>query len=157
MGDIVPTDHSYASEREHGPASAADRFASELGVRVLGVELGRARVELVAAARHCNDLGAVHGGALFSLADCALSLVSNARACEVAVAVTGAIHYLAPAGVGDRLVAEAVEQHRGARVGSYEIAIRCGERTIATALATTLVTGRRDGLGRAMPRGSRGE
>lgn len=139
---MTTTDRS-AAERATGPCSPADPFASGLGARLLDVEVGRARVELLAQERHCNDLGAVHGGVLFSLADVALSVASNARDGEVAVAITGSIHYLRPGRVGDRLVAEAVEQHRGGRLGSYEIAIRSGEETIATAIATTLLTGRR--------------
>ncbi|MFL5818168.1 MAG: PaaI family thioesterase [Conexibacter sp.] len=137
------TDRSEAP-RVAGPCSAVDRFATELGARLLDVEVGRARVELLAQERHCNDLGTVHGGVLFSLADVALAVASNAREGEMAVAITGGIHYLRPGRPGDRLVAEAVEQHRGGRLGSYAIAIRSGEETIATAMATTLLTGRRE-------------
>jgi acyl-coenzyme A thioesterase PaaI-like protein len=62
--------------RSSGPCSPADRFATELGARLLHDEVGCARVELLADARHCNDLGAVHGGVLFALVGAARSSAS---------------------------------------------------------------------------------
>ena len=72
-----------------GPLSSADRFARGLGLRLVALEQGRAVVELATRPDHCSDLGKVHGGVLFSLADAALAAASNSRTGEMAVAITG--------------------------------------------------------------------
>lgn len=132
-------------ETGNGPVSAADRFVHGLGIRLRSLEVGRAVVELEVTAGHCNDVGVVHGGVLFTLADAALAAASNARVGELAVAITGTIHFLQPARPGDRLVAEATEDRRGGRLGTYAIRVREGEEVIATAVASTLLVGRRAG------------
>jgi acyl-CoA thioesterase len=144
-----------------GPCSVADGFCTLLGIRIASQRVGKAIVEMTAAERHCNDLGIVHGGALFSLADAALAVASNAREGDRAVAAnaregdravaaTLTIHYSAPARIGDVLVAEAVEEHRGERLGGYGVRVTRGSELIATALGTTVLVGRRD-ASRAAP------
>ncbi|MBN9621634.1 MAG: hotdog fold thioesterase [Actinobacteria bacterium] len=126
-----------------GPLSSADRFAQRLGVRLVEREVGRAVVELATGPEHCNDLGKVHGGALFSLADAALAAASNSRPGEAVVAITGTIHFLRAAVPGELLRAEAVEERRGARLGSYRIVVSCDGEAVATAIASTLLVGAR--------------
>lgn len=83
----------------------ADAYASFLGVRLVDAEPDRVRVELVVEERHLDRSGRVAPEVLFSLADCAMSLISNADATAVAVAA-----HLVPGAdpeVGEPLVAEA--------------------------------------------------
>jgi acyl-CoA thioesterase len=101
-------------------------------------------VELKTTRELCNDLGKVHGGAIFTLADAALAAASNSRPGELAVAITGTIHFLRSAGPGELLRAEAVEERRGGRLGSYRIVVSRDDEEIATALASTLLVGTRD-------------
>ena len=101
---------------ETGPASAADRFATDLGVRVLAAEPGRAVVDLVVEDRHLNDRGIAHGGALFSLADVALAVAANPPG-QVALVPTATVHFIRPARLGARLRATATVEHSGRTLG----------------------------------------
>jgi acyl-CoA thioesterase len=116
--------------RAAGPASSADRYATELGARVVAAEPGRAVVELVVAERHLNDRGIAHGGALFSLADVALAVASNPQG-QVALVPTATVHFLRPARLGARLEAEARVEHRGRTLGLYSVRISDDDTLVA--------------------------
>lgn len=64
-----------------------DRFAvAALGARLVEAMPDLVVVEMDVAPHHLDESGRVSSGALFSLADCAMSLISNADAAAVAVA-----------------------------------------------------------------------
>lgn len=63
-----------------------DRFAAALGARLVEAGPDRVVLELEVAEHHRDTGGAVATGALFSLADCAMSLISNAETTALAVA-----------------------------------------------------------------------
>jgi acyl-CoA thioesterase len=65
---------------------ARDRFAAAMGVRLVEAGPDRVVVEMDIADHHREADGGVATGALFSLADCAMSLISNADGTAVAVA-----------------------------------------------------------------------
>ncbi len=100
-----------------------DPFCGSLGIEATELGPGHARAELVAGPEHTNFLGIVHGGAVFSLADAALAAASNSHDHQ-AVASTVTIHLLRGCRPGDRLVAEATEEHRSRRLGLYRIEVR---------------------------------
>lgn len=107
-----------------------DRFGQLLGMELLEVGDGAARVELVAGERHTNFLGLVHGGAVFSLADAALAAASNSGE-DKAVATVVTIHLLRACRPGDRLLASATREHRGGRSALYRITVvRLPEREL---------------------------
>jgi uncharacterized protein (TIGR00369 family) len=62
----------------------------------------------------------VHGGALFSLADCALGVVSNSWG-RICVALSVEVHYLSAGTPGETLRATAVERSRTRRTASFAI------------------------------------
>jgi acyl-CoA thioesterase len=64
---------------------------------------------------------------IFSLGDIAFAAASNSRG-QTAVALNVAINFLKATRPGDRLVAEAREQHAGGPVALYDITVR-DERT----------------------------
>jgi acyl-CoA thioesterase len=99
-----------------------DPFARLLDLEVLEVADDHARVALTAGPQHRNFLGLVHGGVVFSLADAALAAASNSQG-GTAVATVVTIHLLRASHPGDRLLAEAVQEHRGGRLGLYRIAV----------------------------------
>ena len=120
-----------ADETERGPERYRDRYGELLGIEVVEVGEGRARVALTAGERHANFLGLVHGGAVFSLADAALAAASNSEADRTAVATVVTIHLLRGCRPGDRLLAEAEPEHRGGRLGLYRITVvRLPEREL---------------------------
>lgn len=65
---------------------ARDRFAVRMGVRLVETEPGRVVVEMDVGADHLENGGRIASGTLFSLADCAMSLISNAETTALAVA-----------------------------------------------------------------------
>src|SRR5690606_41933262 len=58
---------------------ASDRFAAALGARLVVDEPDRVVVEMTVSETHLDESGEVSSGALFALADCAMSLISNAE------------------------------------------------------------------------------
>lgn len=63
-----------------------DRFAAAMGARLVEAGPDRVVVELDVADHHREADGGIATGALFSLADCAMSLISNADGTALAVA-----------------------------------------------------------------------
>ena len=102
---------------------AEDAASRALGMRLEHVGPGTARLALAVEARHANGLGTCHGGILFALADTAFAFACNARGAR-AVAQRCSIDFVAPARVGDALVASAREVHLAGRSGVYDVEVR---------------------------------
>jgi len=99
-----------------------DPFARRLGIEVLEVGPGRARVGLTLNDSHLNFNGFIHGGAVFTLLDQAFAAASNSHN-ETAVAISMSVQFVNAAKPGDRLTAEARELHRSRRLGLYELTV----------------------------------
>jgi acyl-CoA thioesterase len=119
-------------DADHGPGSHADAYGRLLGLRTLEARPGLARVELEVGPSHLNDLGIVHGGAIFSLADQALALASNLHG-QTTVLSGATIHFLRSASLGDRLLGTAHEERRGQTLSLYTVRVTRGEELIALA------------------------
>ena len=107
-----------------------DLFREILGIQVLEVKDGYARLSMKVTKNHTNALGAAHGGALFSLADCAFAEAANYGE-NVAVAVQVSINFLKPAFEGDTLKAEAIRVSDGKKLGLYHVTISKQDKKIA--------------------------
>ncbi len=119
-----------------GELLEADRYARHLGIRL--VDDASVTVEMTITKIHLNFLGGLHGGALFSLADCALSLASNHD--STAVAIDTHLALTGQAEVGETISARAEEIHRGRRTGTYRITVRRqDERVIGIFTGTVLL------------------
>jgi len=101
-----------------------DAFARHLGIELVEVKPGRATVRMTVAGEHCNSLGMVHGGAMFTLADYAFAAACNSYG-TVAVAINCHISYLRPP-KDERLVAEATEVSKSRRLGTYDVKVTDG-------------------------------
>jgi acyl-CoA thioesterase len=99
---------------------AKDPFAALLGIELVGGE--PVTVALTISAQHLNFLGVTHGAVVFSLADCAFSLASNAAGAR-AVAIDTHLVLTAASGPGERLTAVAEEITRGRSLGTYRITV----------------------------------
>jgi acyl-CoA thioesterase len=102
---------------------ADDRASQGLGMEVLEVGSGRARLVMTITERMLNGHGSCHGGFIFSLADSAFAFACNSHG-QPAVAQHCSVTYVAPARLGMRLVADAQERQRGERSGIYDITVR---------------------------------
>lgn len=99
-----------------------DLFSQWMQLKVLAVQEGYSRVQMMVREEMVNGFGIVHGGLPFSLADSAFAFACNNRnnlsvALDVTITFTKAVH------VGDILTAEAKEVHNGRSTGVYLITI----------------------------------
>jgi acyl-CoA thioesterase len=101
---------------------AQDRLAELLGVELLELSPGQARVRLRLDQRHLNGAGLVHGGVIFSLADIAFAAASNAHG-TLALALDVHISFVKAKTAGT-LTAVAREVALSARIGTYAIEVR---------------------------------
>jgi len=99
-----------------------DAFARYLGATVEIVKPGHSRVFLTINDNMTNFHGTTHGGIIFSISDMAFAAACNSHG-KVAVALNVSICFLKPSYPGDRLVAEAKEEHNGRRTSLYSILI----------------------------------
>ncbi len=101
---------------------ATDNASQSLGMRILSVGPGEARLEMQVRPDMANGHGMCHGGYVFTLADSAFAFACNSRGQRM-VAGQGAISFVAPAQVGDTLTAEAREVHLRGRGGIYDVSV----------------------------------
>ena len=101
-------------------------FARTLGLRVTSVEDGAVTVAMDEEGTF-NRGGAVHGGAIFALADHAFGCAANLAQQEVALAAE--ISYLSPA--NGPLTATARRVSGTPSVSLYRVEVRQGDRLIA--------------------------
>ena len=100
----------------------ADEYARNLGVELVGVSDESIEIALDVTVAHTNFLGVGHGGMVFSLADCAFSLGSNAAGAR-AVAIDTHLVLTAASRPGDRLTAVVTEASRGRTLGTYRVQV----------------------------------
>jgi acyl-CoA thioesterase len=100
----------------------ADAYARSLGVELVSVSDDEIVVEMEVRPEHLNFLEVGHGGMVFSLADCAFSLGSNAAG-DRAVAIDTHLVLTAASNPGDRLRASVTEASRGRTLGTYRVDI----------------------------------
>jgi acyl-CoA thioesterase len=117
---------SAADDLAHQSADAMfadDHAARHLGIRIDAVSAGRATLSMTVAETMVNGHGLCHGGYIFTLADTAFAYACNSYG-QRTVAQHAEITFVAPGKRGMRLTAEAVERHRAARSGIYDITVR---------------------------------
>jgi acyl-CoA thioesterase len=108
-----------------------DAATKRLGITLLEVGPGRARMAMLVGEDMVNGHRTAHGGFLAAFADSAFAVACNSHG-EVTVAAGFSIEFLEPAHAGDELIAEAVEVVRRGRSGVYDVIIRRGQTVIAT-------------------------
>ncbi len=109
---------------------AADRASKSLGIGLVEAGEGRAVTRMTVREDMVNGHAIAHGGLIFTLADTAFACACNSFG-PVTVAAAAQIVFVAPARLGDELVAEAVVRTRFGRAGVYDVTVRRGEQVIA--------------------------
>ncbi len=112
-----------------------DQFSRELGIEVLDVRPGYAKVRAVPSRDHCNFNGMVHGGYIFSVADVAFAYASNAGG-KMALALDMYISFRQKVAPGEEITAEAREVHRSGRTGLYRMTVNGPQGLVAEIQAT---------------------
>lgn len=118
---------------------ASDPYATAQGFELVDVNDETIIVSLTVRQDQVNFLGGTHGGVLFSLADCAFSLASNAHG-EPAVAIDTHLAITAASDVGEVLTATAHEMTRGRSLATYRVDVeRSDGRTVALFTGTVFL------------------
>jgi len=102
---------------------AADAYATALGISWVSGSATECVVSMTLGADHLNFADVAHGGVIFSLADCAFSLASNAPG-RLAVAVDTHLVIPAASHAGDLLTAHAVEVSLGNKLATYRVEVK---------------------------------
>ncbi len=113
------------------PDAARDMWAADAASRMLGMELvevadGRARVSMLVRPDMVNGHDLCHGGLIASLADSAFALACNSHG-PVTVAAGFAIDFLVPGRLGQTLHADAREVSLRGRSGIYDVTVRADD------------------------------
>jgi len=101
---------------------ARDHASEALGIKLLEVRPGYARMQMTVRRDMVNIHGTTHGGMVFTLADSAFGYACNTHN-KVAVASNCSIDFLRPAHLGDILTATAEEQAIIGRNGVYDVRV----------------------------------
>jgi len=126
---------NHGAEDENGRGSSEAMFDADVASRGLGMELvevgdGTATVRMRVGTAMVNGHGIAHGGYVFLLADTAFACACNSRG-RVTVAAGADVTFIAPARVGDLLVASAAERVSYGRSGIYDVTVRRGDDVVA--------------------------
>ena len=109
---------------------AADAASAALGMRLVELGPGEARVSMVVRPDMVNGHDLCHGGLIASLADSAFALACNSRG-PVTVAAGFEVDFLEPARLGQVLDADAREVALRGRSGLYDVTVRVDGTVVA--------------------------
>ena len=99
-----------------------DSAAKLLGIELLEIKPGYARMSMLVRRDMLNGHGILHGGMTFCLADTAFAYACNSRN-QKTVALACSITYVIAGKAGEKLIATAQEQASAGRTGVYDITI----------------------------------
>ena len=100
----------------------ADACSRALGIELLEVRAGYARMRMAVRSDFLNGHRICHGGLVFTLADSTFAFACNSYNINT-VASGCSIEFLRPVHGGDVLTAEAIEQTLSGRNGIYDIRV----------------------------------
>ncbi|MFB9268980.1 hydroxyphenylacetyl-CoA thioesterase PaaI [Bradyrhizobium erythrophlei] len=145
----LPDDPCRLAEQCAAVMLAGDAPARAFGFSLRKVAPGEAELEMTVSESSLNAFGTCHGGALFTLADTALSIACNSYGRQ-SVAQQCSITFVRPVRLGDHLIARAFERCRTSRTAIYDCTLtnardgkviaefRGHSRTIADAMPTPI-------------------
>lgn len=106
-----------------------DAVGRWLGMKLLEIRAGYARLSMRVTENMVNGQAVCHGGMMFLLADTAFGYACNTHN-ERALAASCSIDFLAPAQMGDELTAEAKEAAHAGRTRLYDVRITKRDGTL---------------------------
>lgn len=125
-----------------------DAFMESLGVELIDIGEGTARVSMCVQPQHLNFNQTCHGGVIFSLADCAFGVSSNSHG-VVAAGINAHISYQAPAHLGETLIATSTEKSRSRKLATYNIEVSGeNEKCIASFTGTVYILDKTHAVGK---------
>ncbi len=108
---------------------AKDTFSQWLGIEVLEVKEGFAKIKMKVRNEMLNGHLVAHGGISFSLADSAFAFASNSHG-QKAVSIETSINHIKPIFEGDELIATAEKESTSKSLGQYLVRVTRGEELV---------------------------
>lgn len=119
-----------------------DAFSQWLGIELIKIEQGYAKVKMTVRSEMTNGFKIAHGGISYSLADSAFAFASNSWG-EQAVSIETSISHTRPVQIGDVLTAETSIENRSKRLAIYNVKITNQEdKVVALFKGTVFHTGK---------------
>lgn len=125
----MSTDQDLA-QRSADAMWEADAASQGLGMKILEIGPGTAKLAMTITKDMLNGHGTAHGGYIYTLADSAFAFACNSYN-ERAVGAHCSISYVQPAQGGKTLIASAKEVSRAGRSGIYDVEISQNDKIIA--------------------------
>lgn len=121
-----------------------DGYMRALGAEIVDIDRGSAIIRMTVRKESLNFNGTCHGGAIFSLADCAFGVATNSYG-VLSAGIDAHMTFNAAARVGDTLTATAREVSRSRKIAIYEITV-AGEEAghIASLTGTAYIIGHKN-------------
>lgn len=101
---------------------AQDKATQELGITLVDIHPGHARMQMTVRSDMLNGHGMCHGGFIFTFADSSFAFACNSYNVQT-VAAGCSIEFLAPAFEGEVLTASATEQSKSGKTGIYDVVV----------------------------------
>lgn len=102
---------------------ANDKFSQWLGIQLVEIKKGEATLSMQIRSDMLNGFGIAHGGITYSLADSALAFASNSGG-HKSVSINTSIAHVESLKEGDTIVAKAVCESDGNKIGHYRVEVR---------------------------------
>jgi acyl-CoA thioesterase len=122
MNNDLATDPKALAKASAEHMYARDHATQGLGIKLIDVGPGSARMQMLVRPDMLNGHAMCHGGFIFTLADSTFAFACNSYNLQT-VAAGCTIEFLAPAKEGELLQAEAIEQSRSGKTGVYDITV----------------------------------
>jgi len=108
--------------KQLGELFSRDPFASRLGVEIVDLSPGYAKVRMQVDESHLNFNRFVHGGMIFTLLDQAFAAASNSHNVS-SVAIGMDVQFINAPSPSDTLFAEAKEVEKSRKLGLYDMRV----------------------------------
>jgi acyl-CoA thioesterase len=125
----VVSDGDALAQQVANALFAADTASRNLGVQIIAVRPGYAKLSMQVCADMLNGHGMMHGGLIFTLADSAFAFACNSHNLNT-VAAGCSIEFLRPGKLGEMLIAEARETLLQGRHGIYDVTVTGQDGTL---------------------------
>ncbi len=122
MNTTLPTDPKAIAQASAEHMYARDNATQGLGIQLIEVGPGYARMHMRVRPDMLNGHAMCHGGFIFTLADSTFAFACNSYNLQT-VAAGCTIEFLAPAHEGEVLEAHATEQVRSGKTGVYDVVV----------------------------------
>ena len=117
------SDAQRIAERVRDHLWSTDRASQAMGMRITAIGPGSCTIAMTVREDMLNGYGTCQGGLMTTLADSCFAFACNAHD-EITVAAGFDVQIVAPARLGDELVATAAEISKAGRLGVYDVDVR---------------------------------